>query len=233
MRKILIVVIVLLSVFLIYLGFSDKKTYYLSLGDFLSLGENGYGIYDYGYSDFVKDFLTDNDLLQTYVDSLNRENKRIIDVINDINSNAKLLVNSKEKTMQNALIKSDLITISIGSNDLFSNTTIGSEFNIRNLYDKFDSLLADYEKLLKLLRQYCKEDIVLIGLYNMTSADLDEFFKYADSELLELCNKYNISYVKISEEFKNNKYFDTNLKIPNKQGYEYISKQIIKLIKNK
>ena len=91
MKKILTFIIVVLSVFLIYLGFKDKKTYYLSLGDSLSLGKNPYNVLDYGYTDYVKDYLEDKNLLEVYVDGLNREDKRIIDIISDINNNRKFI----------------------------------------------------------------------------------------------------------------------------------------------
>ena len=84
MRKILIALVVIFSVFLIYLGFNDKKIYYFSMGDFLSLGINPYKVLDYGYSDYVKDYLSSKDILEAYTDSLSRENKRITDIIQDI-----------------------------------------------------------------------------------------------------------------------------------------------------
>lgn len=234
MKKILILIIVSLSVFLIYLGFKDKKIYYLSLGDSLSLGKNSYNILDYGYSDYIKEYLENNDILETYVDEYNNEEKRIIDIINDIKHNEKKLINNKEKTIQHVLIKADLVTLSIGTNDLLNNVRIDYEFNITDLYNKFEKLLVDYENLFKLLREYCKEKIVLIGLYNNSDENLDEFFNYANTKLQELCNKYNINYININDEFKNNKYFsNTNRLYPNKDGYMYIGKEIVKLIENK
>ena len=234
MKKILTLIIVVLSVFLIYLGFKDKDIYYLSLGDALSLGKNPYNILDYGYSEYVKDYLEDKELLETYVDGLNREDKRIIDVINDIKDNKKVLIDGKEKTLQHILIKSDLITLSIGSNDLLSNIKINYEFNESDLYKKFDELLSDYEELFKLLREYCKEQIVLIGLYNNIDANLDEFFNYVNIKLQELSSRYNINFIKISDEFKNETYFpNPNNLYPSKEGYIFIGKEIVKLIENK
>ena len=139
-----------------------------------------------------------------------------------------------KKTLQHILIKSDLITLSIGSNDLLSNVKINYEFNESDLYKKFDELLFDYEELFKLLREYCKEQIILIGLYNNIDGNLDEFFKYANAKLQELSNRYNISFIKISDEFKNEIYFpNPNSLYPNKEGYIFIGKEIVKLIENK
>ena len=63
MKKILTIIIIALAVLLIYLGFKDKDIYYLSLGDSLANGVNGIGFKDYGYADYVKDYLDNNDLL--------------------------------------------------------------------------------------------------------------------------------------------------------------------------
>lgn len=234
MKKVLTLIIVVLSVFLIYLGFKDKKIYYLSLGDSLSLGKNPYNVLDYGYSDYIKDYLEEKELLETYADGLNREDKRIIDIINDIKNNEKVLVDNKEKTLQHVLIKADLITLSIGANDLLSNVKINQDFNINDLYNKFDQLLNDYDELFKLLKEYCKEDIILIGLYNnINNQNLDKFFNYSNIKLKDLCNKYNIKFIEISNEFKNNNYFPNNKNLfPNKDGYIYIGKEIVKLIEN-
>ena len=42
MKRIIIISVVILSIFLIYLSNIDKKVYYLNLGDFLLTDENNY-----------------------------------------------------------------------------------------------------------------------------------------------------------------------------------------------
>lgn len=232
MKKILTFLIVILSVLLIYIGLKDKKIYYLSIGDSLSMGITPYNNFDYGYSDYIKDYLQEQNLLEVYVNS-GDNNKRITDIISDIENNINIIVDNKNKTFQNALIKADLITISIGNNDLLSNIKINEEFSIVDLYDKFDQILIDYEKLFSLLRKYCKENIFILGLYNTINHDnIDDFFKYANSELKKLCDKYEIQFVDIYEEFNNNSYFpNPNSKIPNKEGYKIISEKIKQMLK--
>ena len=63
MKKILTIIIIVLAVFLIYLGFRDDDTYYLSIGDYLATGINSYGIKDYGYNDYIVDYLEQKDKL--------------------------------------------------------------------------------------------------------------------------------------------------------------------------
>jgi len=233
MKKILTIIIVALAVFLIYLGFKDEDIYYLSIGDYLSNGINPYGTKDYGYSDYVKDYLEENDKLEIYVNNSNN-NKRTIDIIKDIEDNVKLDVNGKKKTFQNALIKADLVTISIGMNDLINNVEFNNDFGVNDLYNKLEQVAYDYEALFKLLRDYCKEEIILIGLYNTTgNNDLDEFFGYANKKISKLANSYGINYVNLYEDFKNNEYFLNNRIYPNKLGYEAICNKIINIIDEK
>lgn len=232
MKKILTIIIIALSVFLIYLGFKDKDLYYLSLGDSLANGMNTYGANDYGYNDYVKEFLNKEERLDTFVNLANNNN-RSIDIIKNIEENVKINVDGKEKTLQNALIKADIVTISIGMNDLFSNITFNNDFGINDLYDKFDEVTLDIERLFKLIREYCKEEVVYLGIYNyLGEEELNEFFDYANAKLKKIAESYNIKYIDIYEDFKNTDYFDSiNAYFPNKQGYELIANKIITIIK--
>ncbi len=234
MKKILTIIIIALAVLLIYLGFKDKDIYYLSIGDSLANGVNSLGVKDYGYADYVKDYLDNNDLLDNYA-TLTSNNKRSIDLIKDIEENVKITVGNKEKTIQNALIKADIITISIGMNDLFSNITFNNDFSTNDLYNKLDEVAIDLEKLFKLLRDYSKEEIIFVGFYNcLKDEELEEFFNYANDRISKLANSYNIDYLNIYEEFNNSSYFDSMIdSFPNKKGYQAISSKIIAILEEK
>ena len=226
MKKILTIIIVLLSVFLIYLGFKDKEIYYFSMGDSLANGINSYNAKDYGYADYVKDSLE----VKKYV-SFTNNNKRSIDFVKDIEDNIKI----DDKNIQNILIKADIITLSVGMNDLFSNVTFNNDFSVNDLYTKFEEVTVDLENLFKLLRTYSKEDIIYIGIYNcLKENSLDEFFIYANEQLKKLCDNYKITYLDIYNEFNDSTYFDNpNSYFPNKAGYKLISSKIIDIIVEK
>lgn len=226
MKKILTIIIVLLAVFLIYLGFKDKEIYYFSMGDSLANGINSYNAKDYGYSDYVKDSLE----IKKY-ESFTNNNKRSIDFVKDIEDNIKI----NGKNIQNILIKADIITLSVGMNDLFSNVTFNNDFSVNDLYMKFEEVMVDLENLFKLLRTYSKEDIIYIGIYNcLKENSLDEFFIYANEQLKKLCDNYKITYLDIYNEFNDSTYFDNpNSYFPNKAGYKLISSKIIDIIVEK
>ncbi len=226
MKKILTIIIVLLAVFLIYLGFKDKEIYYFSMGDSLANGINSYNAKDYGYADYVKDSLE----IKKY-ESFTNNNKRSIDFVKDIEDNIKI----NGKNIQNILIKADIITLSVGMNDLFSNVTFNNDFSVNDLYMKFEEVMVDLENLFKLLRTYSKEDIIYIGIYNcLKENSLDEFFIYANEQLKKLCDNYKITYLDIYNEFNDSTYFDNpNSYFPNKAGYKLISSKIIDIIVEK
>ena len=226
MKKILTIIIVLLAVFLIYLGFKDKEIYYFSMGDSLANGINSYNAKDYGYADYVKDSLE----IKKY-ESFTNNNKRSIDFVKDIEDNIKI----NGKNIQNILIKADIITLSVGMNDLFSNVTFNNDFSVNDLYMKFEEVMVDLENLFKLLRTYSKEDIIYIGIYNcLKENSLDEFFIYANEQLKKLCDNYKITYLDIYNEFNDSTYFDNpNSYFPNKAGHKLISSKIIDIIVKK
>ena len=198
MKKILIIGLVLLSIFVIYLSNMDKKVYYVALGDSLErvyVGDEEV----YGYSYYVKKYLADDDLLERYSDEYAKVDTRITDIINDINNNKKVTTGDGSFSLKNALIKADLITLNISSSDVFNKLNKkGVIYN--EVYDYIDDLAYDLDNLFKLMREYCKEDILMIGPYNpfsdINSLDVYEYFnkKYRD-----VCEKYDVIYVDLSD----------------------------------
>ena len=84
MKKILILGIIILSIFLIYLTTIDKKVYYVSLGDEISLGMTKDGYYEKSYPLYIKEYLEKNNKLETFIDDYSKQGYRITDLINDI-----------------------------------------------------------------------------------------------------------------------------------------------------
>lgn len=184
MKKILITGLVFLSVFLIYLANMDRKVYYLSLGN-----DN--------YSKYIKIFLGNK--LERYVPNY-AGNKRITDIMMEINNNKKVVNNGDVITLKNALIKADLVTIRIDGKDIYEK--INSVDNYNEVYDYIDDLNSDLDKLFQLIRQYCKEDIIMVGyanpFINLKSKDINDVMDYLNRRYKETAQKYNIKYVQIN-----------------------------------
>ena len=222
MKKILIIGLVFLVIFLIYLANMDKKVYYVALGDSL---EREYVSNEevYGYSYYIKNYLKKDDLLERYSDDFAKADTRITDIIKDINNNTKITTNKGSFSLKNALIKADLITVNISSNDMF-NKLKGNNIVYNDVYDYIDDLAYDLDNLFKLMREYCKEDIVMVGPYNpfSDSSDKLDVYEYFNEKYKDVCEEYDIIYVDLSD-----------ISEINGQNYERIANRVIdKMSKN-
>ncbi|MCI8446021.1 MAG: hypothetical protein HFH31_00850, partial [Bacilli bacterium] len=195
-KKIFIIAVLLLAVFLIYLTTMDKKVYFLALGDSLALGNS-----KENYPNHIRDFLDENNLLEEFRYEFIEDDLRITDLVRNIEDNKKVIVDGKNKTLKNSLIKADLVTISIGNEELFYKMKTEKE---QDLYNYIDEMMEDMDKLLKLIREYCKEDILILGYGNSFSSNMDKYIKYANEKLEKLSKKYDITYISL-EDFSKNK----------------------------
>lgn len=217
MKKILILGIIILSIFIIYLTTIDKKIYYVSLGDEISLGLTHEGYYKKSYPIYIKEYLNEKNKLETFIDEYETQGYRITDLINDINNNKE--IEETHKTIKNVLIKADLITISIGTNDIISKINTK---DYKKLKSNIEEIINDLENLLNLIRKYCKEKIILIGI-NIKTEDkkISEIIKYTNEQFKEISDKYKIEYIDINK--INNHY-------PTEEEYKEISNKIIEYI---
>ncbi len=226
MKKILLILIVFVAVFLIYLFNIDNKVYYLSLESYNEFSdENG------DYNESVINYLSLNNKLERAIVEFSKNDYLINDLANDIRENKKITVNNKNITLKNTLIKADLVTMFIGMNEI-NNKLLSSKTNNLNQYNYIDNLLIDLDKLFSLTREYCKEDIFVIGVYYPYQAyqsGLVDLFSYYNERYKELANKYNMKYIDIYNPFlENPSYLSSNGNIfPSLKGYKYISDQII------
>lgn len=236
MKKILLIFSIIVIIFIIYITTVDRKIYYVALGDnitTLELNNNK------GFSNYINDYLNRYNKLENYINKFSKENYRITDIISDINNNKKVIVGNREKTLKNALIKADLLTLSIGLNDFtakINTQNINFINDYQSLYNFVDEISNDLEQLLMLIRQYCKEKIFLIGIYYPYSTQnikLVNVFSYLNNRFKEISEFYNINYVDIYDLFMENpNYISSTMIYPSKEGLELIASQIIVTINN-
>ena len=211
MKKIVITILVFFIVFSIYYLNINKKTYYLSLGDYLAFGINDKNKVDNSYSINIKNYYKNN--LENYINYSSIDDYRVMDLINDITYNKELLYKNKKYKIQNLLIKANLITLSIGMNDLIYTPNLN--------YDYADNLIKDIEELFILIRKYNKDKIYYLGFYNTINDN--EMIEYINKKIEKICNKNKIIYVDISNLDK----YIVNSKYPNNDGHTYITDNIL------
>ena len=193
-KKLIVSGVVLIITILIYLTTIDNKIYYIALGDSLAAGQNPNGKIGYGYSDYVMNYLERNNLLEFYTKDFAVPGHRVIDLKRDIEDNKTIkLDNNTNVSIKNTLIKADIITISIGANDLFYKMGINDmNFNLekkQTVYKYIDEIVNDIDELLALIRKYCQEDIIMVGYYNPLSRisssyarELEPMFMYGNEK---------------------------------------------------
>lgn len=183
-KTILIFVSIILSIFIIYKINIDKKVYYVDI--------NGTTYENETYDQYIVRYLKTQEKLEKYINSFTTTDYRITDLIRDIETNKVITINGKEQTLQNALIKADLLTIKLGDNEL--NYKINTT-EINELFDYCDTLITDIESLFLLLRKYCKEEIYFLGLYNTNSDYYSEIYDYLNLKIADLSEQYDIKFI--------------------------------------
>lgn len=184
MKKILVLILILFSIVYIYTLTIDKKVYYLSLDNDKEL-----------FSNNISNYLSKKNKLEKYIYGFSNQNTRVSDYLNMIKENNEIKYNNKKITIKNALIKADLITISLNMDDL--NYYMNSVEN----YIEYKNDLFEF---LKKIREYSKEDIFLIGIYyNNKLNNIETRIKKLNYELIDFCNEYKIKYIDIIENRNN------------------------------
>lgn len=182
MKKLIIIFLIFFSIFYIYLLTCDEKIYYLSIS-------NNYNSND--FSNIIAKKLKRNNLLEIHVNEFSNNNNRITDYIDMIDDNKYIIKNNKKIHFKNALIKADIITLSLGTKDFITNYGDSTEkvLTIRN----------NIETLIKKIREYSKEDIYFISIY---SEYVDS--KYIDklnNDIKSICSDNKIKFIDINNNY--------------------------------
>ena len=232
--KLLILILMCSTVFFIYNKTNYNNISYTIIGDGLSLGINCYGQKDYGYGDYVKEYLKDQNKLKTYSSEYTSQEMTIERVHNTLLTNEKMKHNNNNTTLKNILRDTDYLTMTIGLNDLLYKLSILNEFNENDLNIVIKEIEASFNDLIKEIRKVYKKDIYIVGYYNI---DINN--KLYDKAIKKLNNIYKknkeVTYIStfILSENKNIFLPNPTSYYPNYKGYQVISSKIIDKIEKK
>lgn len=229
--KILVLIFTCLLIYLIYNKNNINNITYLSLGDEYAMGINSYGVKDYGYNDYLKDYLEKNNKLHKYYNNFSYKEIRINDLYKDILINEE---NSDGENLKKALRDSNLLTISIGLNDLIYRTSINNKLSNYQQEKIISDIKKDYKKLLTEIRKYYRYDIYIIGYNNFYPQNTVErkMLNELNLAIKELSTEKNINFIEIDNLFnKNSGYLENpDSNFPNTSGYKQIYNKIIEKI---
>lgn len=233
-KKLVIFFLALVAVYLIY-NFTYKEEFtYLAIGDDLAKGHTPFDTYGQSYTDFVYDYLKEHNNEVKINKEFIEEDLRIKDLLTKI-KNAE---SQGGKTFTRAIKEAELITISIGSEELFSKLRSNYELyklNSQKLFDFIDEMTKEIDELINEMKKIKKTEIYLIGYYNPLFEDdaseskLDSIFNYLDIKLKEIEKNHKIHYISIHDEFKKKSNYlpNPNHAFPSLEGYNYIAEEII------
>lgn len=223
-KMILLYIMTIISIFIISKKSTINQIHYLSLGDGYSEGINSYGIKDYGYSDYLKDRLTKTNKLKFYTKDFSKKDLSIKLLQSNIINNQIIVVDNQKIALKEELQNSDLITLSIGLNDLIYELSLEPTKNIRIIDKILEETKQDYDSLIKEIRKYYKKDIYVVGYPN----HLDDYYLSLSIRKLNnyLSNNKELVYITPT----NNKKYYNNPKsnYPTKDGYQAIASKLYK-----
>ena len=216
--KLLILLLLSMSVYFIYQSTKNNTYTITNIGDSLSLGINSYGIKEYSYVDYYKEYLS------------NIKNNIIVNNIKDKElsiSNLLLTIKNKQ-SIKKDLYDTDILILTIGYNDLIYDISIEDNINELKLNNIIKKININYNELIKEIRKYYKEKIIVIGYPTSNKDNI-----YINKGIIRLNNilKNNkeIIYIDTYNLLSNRrKYFSNpNSNYPNKYAYMTISNKII------
>lgn len=238
-KKTIVFSLIILVTFLTYLFFHDTKIQYVVLGDSLAAGQTPFGEKSgYGYSDYIKDYLEENNRLKSYIKEYAKSGYTTEDILEDLADNKKVYLEGHETNLRKALRESDLVTLSVGANDFMKDIRLDDlDLSNTDLYiQKVDAIMQSFHETLKEIRKYAKNKLVVVGYYNpfpllfrTSEKEVDTLFRYIDNSFDAVCSLYDADYVSVYQLFKNHWEFLPNpFDIhPNLKGYEGIANLVI------
>lgn len=236
MKKILCLLTICLLVYTIYYFNHNDKITYISIGDSLSVGIDSNGNTNYGYSNYLANYLKDKDLLKEYNNYFSTSGTRVIDLKNKLETNWTIKKDGKSLSLKKCLREAELVTLSVGMDDILTELTL-STVSVENLSNKeittiVDKTVNELDSLFKELSKYAKKDIIFIGFYNPLEEETltaERLYTYLITKTKNLCKTYDIEYLDIYNLFKKNKdYIDNPTNIyPTTEAYQMIATKII------
>lgn len=227
--KLIIFLLVIFVIFLIYKENHNHYFNYTSLGDGYALGINSYSEIDYGYSDYIKDELLTDKRLKLYTKDFSKKDQSIEHLYESITTNEKITIDSMEINLKQTLRESNLITMTIGLNDLIYHVAITpemSEYQLNKIIEEIDNNL---NKLIKEIKKYYPKTIYIIGYPNIPIENI--YIKEGINKLNELYqNTKGIVYISTTDIISDSDFLNPNNIYPSKEGYKKIADKVLQKI---
>jgi len=222
----------------------NTQVEYLAIGDSLAAGINDQGQLGRGYADFFAEALHKNGDLKSYNKGFSYPGYKTTDILKDFKENpSKQIVNlngfqDEQITIKKAIEEADILTISIGANDVLSYlkldpSTNQFQFSYSEIMAGIQAMATNYDAILKNIRTINPDiEIFAMGYYNPFphlveyETQLSLLVRMLDNTVRSVVTANNGHYVEVAGEIaKDNK---SNLPNPNnihpsEQGYQVVA----------
>lgn len=217
--KLCFLLLISLSVFFIYRETKNSSYQITIIGDQEALGINSYGIKEYSYVDYLKDYLETNKD-KVYLD------KTYLEKDNSIKNTLQELKDTT--TLKRKLYDTNILILSLGYNDYLYSLSLEENITNSKLKQILKEIDSNYNALITEIRKYYHNKIIVVGILPKTSNPYKEIGTKEVNKILN--NNPEVIYIDTEELLKNrNKYFSNpKSNYPNQDGYIVISKEIIK-----
>ena len=207
--------------FFIYKITYHEEMNFISLGDGISVGLTAYNVKGYSYNDYLKDYFEDTAILREYISDFANVDETTKSLLNKITNNDSLM--ESNITIQQAISKSKIITISLGMDELNNLKVLKS----KNINDYLNNM----EKIIKLIRNINKNNqIIITSLYETSKLNKEKITKI-NNELKSISNKYHLIFIDISDVVLHKDfYMITDNYYLNYKGHQYISELVKKVL---
>lgn len=217
MKKILLILFLFLSCYIIYAKTYDDKKFYLAVGDGITAG----------YNDIIINYLDNLDVLKEYNNSFINKDYRIKDLIRVIKYNEEMNINNKSVSIHYLLKEADIITLSIGMNDIYYKLNNNTKY----IYSYVNEMVNDMEILLDSIKKYSCNKVIVLGYYNITNKNND-IFTYLNYKVKSLVETYGYDYIELANIINKDHLQSTDNYYLNEEGNQLISKLIVEKFKN-
>ena len=215
--KLLILIILSLSVYFIYQSTKETTIKIITLGDGLSVGIDSYAMNCYSYTDYYKDYLQKENK-EVEVENYSKEDLSIHELLYKLKTNP---------TIKRDLMEAHILFLNVGYNDLIYKMSV-EDINMSKLNKIIYEIDKEYESLLKKIKKYYKNEIIVVG-YPKSNSD-DYYQNIGIRKLNNILNKGKFinTYSLLNNR---NKYFSNPKKYyPNRLGYIKIYEEIQKTL---
>jgi len=217
--KLLILILLSLSVYFIYQLTKESNIQILSLGDGLSKGINSYTIVESSHLNYYEEYLKSKNIKVKVISDYSKEDLTIHELLELVKNN---------NYLKRDLMESHLLFITVGYNDLLYKLSLEDNISIPKLNKIIDEINIEYKELLKEIKKYYKNEIIIVG-YPRTNKD-DYYLNLGIRKLNRLLNTN--TFIDTYNLLNNrNKYFSNPKSYyPNRLGYKRIYEEIKKKI---